>query len=109
MVSKQTSYEHGGNIYNAAKTKDIPVQEILDFSANINPFGPPEWLRSCVSIGVDRLLHYPDPYADELTKVIAERHGVDVETVIVANGSTELLYQLPRVVDCKRAVIPVPC
>jgi len=109
MTSKQIPFEHGGNIYDAAKNKDIPVQEILDFSANINPFGPPEWLRPCISAGVDRLLHYPDPYASDLTKTIAQKHGLDVETVIVANGSTELLYQLPRVLSCKRAVIPVPC
>ena len=109
MNRKQTPYEHGGNIYDAAKNKDISVQEILDFSANINPFGPPEWLRPCISAGVDGLLHYPDPYASDLTKTIAEKHGLDVETVIVANGSTELLYQLPRVLSCKRAVIPVPC
>lgn len=109
MTREQSTYEHGGNIYDAAKRKAIPVQEILDFSANINPLGPPEWLRPCISAGVDNLSHYPDPYSSELTQAIAEKHGLDVETVIVANGSTELLYQLPRVLDCKRAVIPTPC
>lgn len=109
MTTQLTAHEHGGNIYNAARSKDIPVQEILDFSANINPFGPPEWLRPCISAGIDGLSHYPDPYASELSKAIAKRHSLDIETVIVANGSTELLYQLPRILDCKRAVIPVPC
>jgi cobyric acid synthase CobQ/L-threonine-O-3-phosphate decarboxylase len=109
MSSKLIYNEHGGNIYDAAKSRNIPVEDILDFSANINPFGPPEWLRPCISAGVDRVLHYPAPYAGELTRTIANRYGLDNETVIVANGSTELLYQLPRVLDCKRAVIPVPC
>ncbi len=109
MSAKNRLYEHGGNVHDAAKNKNIPVGEILDFSANINPFGSPEWLRPCVSAAVDSLLHYPDPYASELTKVIAKKYDLPEETVIIANGSTELLYQLPRVLDCNRVVIPVPC
>ena len=103
------SYEHGGNVYNAARKKELPVEEILDFSANINPFGPPEWLRPCISAGVDKLLHYPDPYSSPLVQAIASRHGVASGMVIAGNGSTELLYQLPKLLDCKRAIIPVPC
>ncbi len=108
-TNNNRQYQHGGNVYNAANKKNISVEKIIDFSANINPFGPPEWLRPCISAGVDSLLHYPDPYASEFIKVIAQRYGLDEDTIIVANGSTELLYQLPRVLGCTRAVIPVPC
>ncbi len=109
MANSNRLYEHGGNVYDAATAKNIPVETILDFSANINPFGPPEWLRPCISRGVDSLLNYPDPYASELTELIARKYYLSKDTIIVANGSTELLYQLPRVLSCKRAVIPVPC
>lgn len=108
MLNKKTSYVHGGNIQAAAREDSLNMSEILDFSANINPLGPPEWLRPCISCSLDSVLHYPDPYALELKEIIAAEYCCDPGNVIVANGSTELLYQLPRVLDCMRAVIPVP-
>ena len=104
-----SEYGHGGNIHAAASAKAIEIDELLDFSANINPLGAPEWVRSCVSSGLDSILHYPDPAASALKKIISEKYKVPLRNVLVANGSTELLYQLPRVLHCKRAVIPVPC
>jgi len=109
MTKQKRQYDHGGNVYHAAKAKNISVDKIIDFSANINPFGPPEWLRPCISSGVDSLLNYPDPYSFELIEKIAAKYDLDENTIIIANGSTELLYQLPRVLGCTRAVIPVPC
>jgi cobyric acid synthase CobQ/L-threonine-O-3-phosphate decarboxylase len=102
-------YGHGGDVHTAASAKSIEIDQILDFSANINPLGAPEWLRSCVSRGLDSVLHYPDPSASVLKTIISKKLDVPVRNVLVANGSTELLYQLPRVLQCKRAVIPVPC
>jgi len=102
-------YEHGGNIHAVANSKSINLEEILDFSANINSIGPPEWLRSCISRELDAILHYPDPTASSLKKCIARKYHLPVQNILVANGTTELLYQLPRILDCKRAVIPVPC
>lgn len=102
-------YEHGGNIYDITKTGDVEIQNLLDFSANINPLGAPDWLRSCISSNLDSILHYPDPSASGLKKIIAEKYGVPIRNVLVANGSTELLYQLPGVLHSKRAVIPTPC
>lgn len=102
-------YGHGGNIHAAADAGSVDINQILDFSANINPLGPPEWLRSCVSSELDSILHYPDPSASALKKIISLQYKVPLGNVLVANGSTELLYQLPRVLRCKRAIIPVPC
>ncbi|MEA3469432.1 MAG: cobyric acid synthase [Thermodesulfobacteriota bacterium] len=109
MKVKQSSYEHGGNVHAAASQKSASLEDILDFSANINPFGPPEWLRPCISRELDSILHYPDPYASKLRGIIAEKYNVSNDNVLVANGSTELLYQLPHVLECQRAVVPVPC
>ncbi len=109
MKAGDISYGHGGNVHAVSRSKGVELDSILDFSANINPLGPPEWLRPCLSREVDSILHYPDPSASQLAGIISESYEVPSETVLVANGSTELLYQLPRVLDCKRAIIPVPC
>ncbi len=109
MTARQSLYEHGGNVHAAASAKNSQLKDILDFSANINPLGPPEWLRSCISRELDTVLHYPEPYSSDLKKIIAEKYSVATDSVLVANGSTELLYQLPNAIKCSRAVIPVPC
>jgi len=99
---------HGGNIHAVLQQAGCEFGEIIDFSANINPLGPPEWLRAMVSRELDKVLHYPDPDYDDLVQEIARFYMVTPEQVIPANGSTELLYILPRVLGCTRAVIPVP-
>ena len=99
---------HGGNIVKLAAAAGRPAGEILDFSANINPLGPPEWLRPLISAEVSSLVHYPDPDCTELVGAFAERFGVAADEVIMGNGETELLHLLPRVLGKGRAVIPVP-
>ena len=99
---------HGGNITKLAEASGMPAGEILDFSANINPLGPPEWLRPLISAQVSSLVHYPDPDCTELVRAFSERFGVPAEEIVMGNGETELLHLLPRVLGKRRAVIPVP-
>jgi len=99
---------HGGNLRALAARAGRPVAEILDFSANVNPLGPPEWLRAVISRHVEALVHYPDPDSSSLAEALARRHGVPREEVAVGNGSSELLYALPKALAASRAVIPVP-
>ena len=109
MRPEKTLYTHGGNVHAAARDRGGSIEGILDFSANINPLGAPQWLRSCISRELDILRHYPDPDTVNLRRIISEQYGVPEESILAANGSTELLYHLPRVLACQRAVIPVPC
>ena len=99
---------HGGNITKLAAAAGRPAGEILDFSANINPLGPPEWFRPLISAQVSSLVHYPDPDCTDLVRAFAGRFGVAAEEVLMGNGETELLYLLPRVLGKGLAVIPVP-
>ncbi len=100
--------KHGGNIGNLARTSGIPEKEILDFSANINPLGPPEWLRPLISSRLSGLVHYPDPECTALTEAFCARWGVSPDEVLFGNGSTELLYLIPRAFGKERALIAVP-
>ncbi len=99
---------HGGNIHAVLQSAGQEYGQILDFSANINPLGPPEWFRPMVSRELEKTLHYPDPDYSLLVQAIANFYSIDPATVIPSNGSTELLYTLPRILGCQRAVIPVP-
>jgi adenosylcobyric acid synthase len=101
-------FAHGGNLHQLARAAGKSEQDLLDFSANINPLGPPEWLRSVISGQVSRLQHYPDPDCSQLIEALADRYQVGPDEVVAGNGATELLYLLPRVLDRKRAVVLVP-
>lgn len=99
---------HGGNIWKLARQTGKTPDGICDFSANLNPLGPPEWLRACLSAEVSSLCHYPDPHCTRLISAAAARFAVKPKCVIAGNGSTEILYVLPRAVSARRAAIPVP-
>lgn len=103
-----TGFGHGGNVSDLADKAGCAPERLLDFSANINPLGPPEYLRRVISRNLDGVSHYPDPQCRELTTCLAKVLDVDRQQVVVGNGSTEIIYVLPRALACKRAVIPVP-
>ncbi len=100
-------FEHGGNIHKFTRDSR-PGTHFIDFSANINPIGPPEWLRPLVSSHLQDLIHYPDPENSDFVEAITRYTAIPRQQIIAANGTTELLYALTRLLPCKRAVIPTP-
>lgn len=84
------------------------ISEMLDFSANINPLGVPPWLDQVMEKAAGSLARYPDPEYVELTGAVASRMGVSSAEVTMGNGSSELLYALPRALGMRRAILPAP-
>lgn len=100
--------KHGGNLRQIAETSGLSRAELVDFSANINPLGFPEWLRPLISSQLSELMHYPDPDAIELTQAVAAANEISASQVLVANGASELLHLLPQAIAPNRVVLPVP-
>jgi len=83
---------HGGNLNWAAQLAGCSPSVILDFSASINPLGPPESAITAIQRGVSSLKHYPDPNYSQLRKVLAQWHQLSgSEWVLPGNGAAELL------------------
>ena len=80
---------HGGNLLSAAQQAGCQVGELLDFSANINPLGFPEWLRPLISSQIEMIYHYPEPGATSLVRAIARANGLPVDKIIAGNGASE--------------------
>jgi len=99
---------HGGDVLAAARRWGLNPAEILDFSANINPAGPPPGVLARVQEALAGIRHYPEPYARTLREVIAKRHGVAPENVLVANGASEAIYLLARLSAGRRVAVPAP-
>lgn len=102
------NFTHGGNVFAVARALGIVPEEIVDFSASINPLGPPAGLKPAVLAALDRAVHYPDDEALDLKVALADHHGVSPDHITVANGSTELIHLLPRLFPPGRALIVSP-
>jgi len=102
------AHEHGGNVFAIARSLGVTPDKIVDFSASINPLGMVPGVRDALAGSIDRLLHYPDKGAAELKESLAAYHGIGTDQIAVANGSTELIHLMPRVVSGKRGLIVAP-
>lgn len=102
------TYDHGGNIFAVARTLGISAVEIIDFSASINPLGISQAVRDAVTSSITSLTHYPDSSSHELKQALAAHHGIAPENLALANGSTELIYNLPLLFSGTSALIISP-
>ncbi|MGK7904939.1 MAG: threonine-phosphate decarboxylase CobD [Hormoscilla sp.] len=82
---------HGGNLVWAAALAGCRPEELLDFSASINPLGPPESAIAAITAHLDALKAYPDPDYQQLRSALAARHQLPPEWIIPGNGAAELL------------------
>ncbi|MBF0777613.1 threonine-phosphate decarboxylase CobD [Streptococcus cuniculi] len=88
--------EHGGDAAALAETLGYPLEECIDFSANINPFGLSEQLKSTLVSAMEQLTHYPDIYYRKARLALSEHHNCDLENLALSNGAVELFYELAR-------------
>ena len=99
---------HGGNIREISWKSGIPEENLVDFSANINPIGPPAWLKETLIEELPHLTHYPDRSVTALIGAISESYGLPEQKIVAGNGTTELFFTLPRAAGYKRLIVPVP-
>jgi threonine-phosphate decarboxylase len=102
------SVVHGGNVYEIAAQLKCSPDAVLDYSASINPLGPPAGLVEEFNQYFHRLQHYPDIHNRSLRNALADFHGLDPAHIVVGNGSTELIYWLPKVMGIRKALIVLP-
>ncbi len=102
------SYDHGGNIFTVARARGVAPDQILDFSASINPLGMSSKVRKALACSIDDLVHYPDTSHTELKQALAKYHKISPAHFTIANGSTELIYNLPAMLPGKKALLISP-
>ena len=87
--------EHGGIDARELARLGLADGEVLDFSVNLNPYGPCATVRAAIErCDVSR---YPDPEHGAARRAIAHACAVDASAVLLGNGATELLWTLVRV------------
>ena len=85
---------HGGTNVAELRSLGLRPEDVLDFSASINPLGAPPAVTLAMN-GVD-LAAYPDTECTALRESLAERLGVSTAHILVGNGSTELIHLTAR-------------
>ena len=102
---------HGGDLLGIGRAYARDPDSLLDFSASMNPLGPPEGVRALLRAAAEQpeiLAAYPDPQARDLVAALAARAGVPAARVVVANGSAALLDVSVRALATRRCIVPVP-
>ncbi len=99
---------HGGNVYRLAAAGGFSPENIIDFSASINPLGMPRAAKAAITGHLADILRYPDPDCSELTETIARRYGVPEGRIMCGNGSTEFIFLLPRALKPRKVLVPYP-
>ncbi|GFE60282.1 threonine-phosphate decarboxylase CobD [Geobacter sp. AOG2] len=103
------SHDHGGTVFATARRMGVPLSSLTDFSASINPLGLAPSVKAAIDGALDSLVHYPDAGHEEMKEALGRYHGLPADRFVVANGSTELIYQLPAVLSGRRALLAAPC
>jgi threonine-phosphate decarboxylase len=108
IVGHALDREHGGDVYTWAQKARIDPAEIIDFSASINPLGPPASVRKAFQKSYNEVSRYPDPYGEELKKALAKHHEMKPTEILLGNGSTQLVYLLCFALRPRKALVAGP-
>lgn len=81
---------HGALDYAELRRLGLQPEEVLDFSANVNPYGPPPGVRRALE--AVNVAQYPDREALALREALATLHSVRSDHIVVGNGVTELIW-----------------
>ncbi|AHB88867.1 L-threonine 3-O-phosphate decarboxylase CobD [Thermosynechococcus sp. NK55a] len=100
---------HGGNLAWAAAIARCAPNEILDFSASLNPWGPPKSVIAALQASLATIRDYPDPDCRPLVAALTTLHRLPKDYFLVGNGAAELLTWVGR--ECgqrQRVFVVVP-
>ncbi len=102
---------HGGNLDWAVSIANCPLCAIVDFSASINPLGPPQSaIDAILNQGLSQLKDYPNPNYPLFREVIADKYNLNPRSILPANGAAELLTWMAwEVKSLKGVLLPAPC
>lgn len=82
---------HGGNSLWAASIAGCDPATIIDFSASINPLGPPQSVLDAIHRNISTIFQYPDSSYQNLREALGKFHNLPPDWILPGNGSAELL------------------
>ncbi|NMC28405.1 MAG: histidinol-phosphate transaminase [Syntrophomonadaceae bacterium] len=74
--------------------RELGIKDIIKLASNENPLGTSPKAREAISEALGQMHHYPDANCFELKKRLAEVHKISESSIVVGNGSDEILMLL---------------
>ena len=104
-IQSHKPVSHGG-LYSIKN----PDSDIVDFSSNINPLGPPSGVKKYLKKNINSLSVYPDSNSTKLRKDLFWYTSIPTNQIVVGNGATEIIYNFCNAFLNKKTpvLIPVP-
>lgn len=104
----KTEHKHGGNPLTDLARLNLPERKIIDFSVNLNPLGMPEVISKNWGALINGVQDYPDIDARGISEFFTYKTGVPASEFLAGNGSTELIYLIPRALKLKKVLVISP-
>jgi len=109
IVKMIERFGHGGDLETAQAAFGVDRSAIIDYSANINPLGPPPHVLTRVQQELKDVVHYPDPDHRRLRAMLAEALQVDASMICIGNGAAECMALALLAMAPKRVGVIYPC
>lgn len=74
-------FVHGGNVWREGRP-----DKWIDFSANLNPKGPPQVMLDAIKENLDKIVYYPEVNMESPSRNIGEYLGVDSDKILPTSG-----------------------
>ncbi|MBT8038028.1 MAG: histidinol-phosphate transaminase [Verrucomicrobiae bacterium] len=94
FVCDLVAYEPGKPIEETARELGLDPATIVKLASNENPLGPSPMAQEAMRNEIDQVHIYPDGGGYKLRSALADRHGLEIENVVLGNGSNEIIELL---------------
>lgn len=84
-------YQPGKPISELAREMGLDAKSIIKLASNENPLGIGPRTRAAIEAGIPDIARYPDGNGYELKVALSKRHGLDMSTIVLGNGSNDVL------------------
>ena len=108
LTKGKSQYTHGGTPQVDLARFGMTERTVLDFSANLNFLGPPAIIKEKWEGIFDIIKYYPSIEGTGVTYYYRKKFGISSRNFLAGNGSTEMIYLVPRALRFRRVVVITP-
>lgn len=94
-IQRLRAYDPGHDL--VAFRRRFADTHLIELGSNENPYGPSARAKEAVLGTIHDSFRYPDPLGGDLKRALAAKHGVDVASILLGNGTHELLMQFAQI------------
>jgi histidinol-phosphate aminotransferase len=84
-------YQPGKPVSELAREMGLDERSIVKLASNENPRGIGPRTRAAIERSISEIARYPDGNGFELKQALAQRYGVDMSSIVLGNGSNDVL------------------